>query len=187
MRTNQLNPISYNLQFNVAQLLKEGTGGFRLHKVHAETLGSLSNEATIISPITGEVKLLCVGQNILATGLLTATVEKPCGRCVEPFATSITIDLEEEFYPSVDMATGLSVLASPDADRTNLIDEQHILDLQEVVRQEFLLAAEVRRYCQPDCLGLCPRCGQNRNIEPCDCSTEVIDSRWAGLLELINN
>jgi uncharacterized protein len=74
-----------------------------------------------------------------------------------------------------------------EADEANRIDEHHILDLAAVVAQGLLLESEGVRYCRPDCKGLCPHCGQDRNTEPCRCEDEKIDSRWADLLALQND
>ena len=112
------------------------------------------------------------------------TVEKSCGRCLTTFTAPVSIELEEQFYPVVDVATGAPVEAPPDADEANSIDSQHILDLYEIVRQELLLESESLRNCRPDCKGLCPQCGQDRNTDPCTCQDEAIDLRWAGLKAL---
>ncbi len=174
----------HNLQFNVAQLLKEGTGASRVYEVEAEINSELP-DITLLSPLVGQVKFLCTGQNILVTSLLKAKVEKSCGRCLAPFTTAITIELEEEFFPSIDVDGGSALVIPDDADEANRIDEQHILDLQEVVRQEFWLARDnTRLYCRPNCKGLCPHCGQDLNVGTCNCQNEAIDSRWAGLLKI---
>lgn len=178
---NRVKRDSHALQFNVAQLLKETTGASRSYEVEAEALGELDEGVTIVSPITGHLKFLRTGPNILVTGMLAADIEKNCGRCLTTFTMPVSIDLEEEFYPTIDIVTGTPLPPSADVEEANLIDEQHILDLQEVVRQEFLLISDTVLYCRPDCKGLCPKCGQDRNINPCDCQDEVIDERWAGL------
>jgi uncharacterized protein len=92
--------------------------------------------------------------------------------------------LEEEFFPSLDIVTGAPITQSPEIEEANLIDEQHLLDLSEVVRQEFLVKSDSLFYCRPDCKGLCPQCGQDLNLGPCNCQNEVIDPRWAALQEL---
>jgi uncharacterized protein len=38
--------------------------------------------------------------------------------------------------------------------------------------------------CRPDCKGLCPRCGSDRNAAPCDCREEG-DERLAKLKSLL--
>ena len=39
--------------------------------------------------------------------------------------------------------------------------------LEDVLREQVLLSLPVRTLCKPDCKGLCPRCGENRNSQAC--------------------
>ena len=66
-----------------------------------------------------------------------------------------------------------------------LIDERHMLDLSEVVRQYILLQREQYPLCDEACAGLCPVCGQNLNEGPCGCRDVSEDPRWAALRELL--
>jgi uncharacterized protein len=198
-------PAIYELQFNVAQLLKDATGATRRYDVNADiknvlgdavsgaitsdpitsdpiTSDPITSDGIItVSPLVGQVEFLRTGLDILATGQLKTTVQKTCARCLTNFTASVSIELEEEFYPVVDVVTGNPVSIPEDADPANIIDEQNILDLVEVVRQELVVATDAVLYCRPDCLGLCPHCGQDRNINPCNCRDNQIDPRWAGL------
>lgn len=169
------------LEFNVAQLLKETTGATRSYEIEATVTDEFSDDLAVVSSLTGQVRFLRTGPNILATGRLKAAIEKSCGRCLTPFIAVVALELEEEFFPTLDIVTGLAITRAEDIEPANLIDEQHILDLTEVVRQELLLASEESRYCRPNCRGLCPICGQDRNINPCKCEEEAVDPRWAGL------
>lgn len=172
------------LQFNVAQLLKEATGATRSFEINAENFQLPNNGVEFVTPLTGYVQFLRTGADILVTGTLESTIQKDCGRCLNPFTAPVKIELEEIFFPTIDILTGNMLPASDDADEANRIDEQHTLNLYEVVRQALLLESDGVLYCKPDCKGLCPHCGCDRNVEPCTCQDEVIDMRWAGLLEL---
>jgi uncharacterized protein len=174
----------YELQFNVAQLLKEPTGATRSHDIRVEIANELDDEIIAVSPLVGQVEFLRTGPNILVTGLLQTTLQKICGRCLTDFTIPASIELEEEFYPLVDIVTGTPLPQSSQADPANLIDEQNILDLTEVVRQELVVISDAILYCRPDCKGLCPQCGQDRNVNPCNCQEEQIDPRWVGLQSL---
>jgi uncharacterized protein len=181
MPKNQVKQAVHGLQFNVAQLLKETTGAVRNYEIEAEVGNEFDEELKLVSPLTGQVRLLRTGPNILVTGSLEATIEKICGRCLTSFTAPVIIELEEEFYPTLDIITGSPIAQSSEVEEADLIDEQHILDLSEVVRQEFLVKSDTLFYCRPDCKGLCPQCGQDLNLGPCNCEDEVIDPRWAGL------
>jgi uncharacterized protein len=56
--------------------------------------------------------------------------------------------------------------------------------LEDVLREQVLLSLPVRTLCKPDCKGLCPRCGQNRNSQPCHCDEGPSDPRWEALAGL---
>lgn len=185
MRENSSTFLSVpGLRFNVAQLLKEITGASRSYTVHATVDQPLDDDLALTAPLNGEVKFLRTGNDVLVMGNLQSQIHKACGRCLTEFVAEISLDLEETFHPTMNVVTGAALPLDPDVEEANLIDEQHILDLSEVVRQELILAAEGVRYCSDDCQGLCASCGQNLNEGTCDCDTEVIDQRWAGLLTL---
>ncbi len=56
--------------------------------------------------------------------------------------------------------------------------------LEDVLREQVLLSLPVRTLCKPDCKGLCPRCGQNRNSQDCSCDEGPSDPRWEALAGL---
>jgi uncharacterized protein len=62
--------------------------------------------------------------------------------------------------------------------------------LEDVLREQVLLSLPVKTLCTPECKGLCPRCGENRNHRPCGCDAGPHDPRWealAGLRERIKS
>lgn len=172
------------MQFNVAQLLKEPTGGTRKYELD-EPLDDLDPQLVIQAPITGRVKFTKIPQGILATGQLDTVVEMNCNRCLEPFDVPVSFELEEQFRPKIDLQTGAVLPQEEDADEATQISEQNILDLSEVVRQALLLAMPTAAVCRDDCAGLCPHCGKNLNEGPCDCVDDTLDPRWASLRDLL--
>ena len=58
------------------------------------------------------------------------------------------------------------------------------IELDDLVKEEILLAVPGHILCREDCKGLCPVCGIDRNRESCDCGTGQIDSRWEKLKDL---
>ncbi len=61
------------------------------------------------------------------------------------------------------------------------------IDLSDDVRQTVTIGIPLKLLCAPDCKGLCPECGKDRNTEHCSCSTAIDDSRWGGLERLRQN
>jgi uncharacterized protein len=174
----------HELQFNVAQLLKEATGGTRRHDINLEIGDELDEEVSAVAPLAGQIEFLRTGRNILAIGRLETTLQKTCGRCLNEFTMPVSVELAEEFYPSIDIFTGAPLPKTPEVDPENYINDQNMLNLFEVVRQELVVASAALFYCRPDCKGLCPYCGQDRNVVACTCREDQIDPRWAGLQTL---
>jgi len=58
------------------------------------------------------------------------------------------------------------------------------IDMADIVREQILLAIPEQLLCSEDCRGLCPKCGENRNLIDCNCADDDIDPRWAALKNL---
>jgi uncharacterized protein len=86
----------------------------------------------------------------------------------------LTVKIEEEYFPIIDVNSGTPIEIPDDADSFT-IDEHHILDLSEAIRQNALLTIPMKILCRKDCAGLCQECGKNLNKGPCGCDTEKID------------
>jgi uncharacterized protein len=194
-----------NLTFNVAQLLKEPIGATRSGQVVAGLFGLLPEleriepsarrqQGNLVPPRAGEeqasepvlsgpVRLMHTQGGVLVQGKLHAEVMLACSRCVEPVVVPLDVELEEIFTPTIDILTG-RLVQSEEEDRALWIDDRHILDLTEVLRQNILLTLPMHVLCSEDCRGLCPVCGQNLNQGSCGCTPEP-DARWAALLDLL--
>jgi len=60
------------------------------------------------------------------------------------------------------------------------------IDADEIIVTEFLLDLEDVALCNPDCAGLCEKCGVDLNKGSCSCKAEI-DPRLAALEQLLDN
>ncbi len=172
--------------YNVAQLLKAPVGtSLRMDLDPADGLDLDEERVRLAGEVSGSVRLHRTNQGILADGTVTAPVEMRCDRCLEPFATTVTFPLREQYYPTIDVNTGVALPAIED-EIVFPIDQNHLLDLREAIRQNLLLALPIQAICREDCAGLCPHCGQNLNIGQCDCVEDAADDRFAPLRALLD-
>ncbi|HUV70531.1 MAG TPA: DUF177 domain-containing protein [Terracidiphilus sp.] len=118
--------------------------------------------------------------DIRLKGRFAGRFEVPCARCVEP----VEIPLEAEF----DLIFRPTAADGEPAERSITAEETEIgyylkdsLLLEDVLREQVLLSLPVRTLCKPDCKGLCPRCGENRNSTACTCEVGPSDPRWQAL------
>ena len=167
------------MQVNVAQQLKESTGSVRRYMFEEEEQ-RLSDD--LRHDYRGEALFLRTDKGILVTASLETIVLGICSRCLVPSSYPLKVVLAEEYFPIVNVLTGVP-LPTPPVDAFT-IDRHHLLDLREAVRQYTLLNMPMKPLCKSDCAGLCPRCGANLNEAYCACPREEVDPRWAALLQL---
>lgn len=173
------------MRYNVAQLLKDETGQTREYVLH-EDIRALDPGIIPLSALDGRIKMIRTADGVLVTGNLHSSVELTCSRCAEPFSMPLQFKIEEEFRPTIDIVTGASLPLPADDEEATQIDEHHLVDLTEVVRQDLLLAIPPNPVCRSKCAGLCPICGKNWNEGPCDCKRDEIDPRLQVLKQLLD-
>ena len=135
------------------------------------------------SRVQGEIRLTRTNQGILVKGTLHVDVEIACSRCLNLFHCPLELNIEEEYFPVIDVVSGMPLLL-PGEPGCFTIDEHHILDLTEAIRQYALVAIPMKPLCREDCAGLCPTCGHNLNQGSCGCPTQSGDPRWSKLRKL---
>jgi uncharacterized protein len=168
------------MQINVSQLLKSSIGTEREYEV-SDYVDITGEDAQNF--VEGTAKLTRTNRGILVKGSFNTQIIIACSRCLNNFEYFLKIDIEEEYFPVIDVVSG-NVLPLPEEPGYFTIDEHHILDLTEAVRQNAMLALPMKPLCREDCSGLCTECGQDLNKEECDCTPKEIDPRWAKLAEL---
>lgn len=166
------------MQWHVAGLLKSSVGETRDY-VESEQLDRIDGEVPTTAPLTGAVRLTRTNRGIFVDAKLGTRVRLICGRCLENYEEEVKVVFSEEFFCTVDVNTGLPVpVEDPDA---FTIGPDHVLDLEEAVRQYALLEMPMHPRCRPDCAGLCPHCGHDLNQGRCSCGEGDVDGRLAVL------
>jgi len=169
------------MQINVSQLLQEPIGSKRDYEVN-EVVDSTGDGKD--GQVQGKCNLLRTQRSILAKCVLNTEVELTCSRCLSLFRYPLKLDFEEEYLPTVDVVSGTPLSLSEEAG-VFTIDEHHVIDLTEAIRQYTLLAVPMKPLCREECAGLCQNCGHNLNHGPCDCPVQDIDPRWSKLTKLL--
>jgi uncharacterized protein len=117
-------------------------------------------------------------------GRYTVEITAQCDRCltgVARFPLDAGFDL---FYRPVSAIASEEEVEIDESQAEIGFYEGGGLELEDVLREQVLLALPMRRVCSEDCPGLCPVCGKSRQETPCDCRIEKLDDRWAGLRKL---
>ena len=128
------------------------------------------------------------GNHVFASGKLVGFATVACSRCVGPVRVPIEEALHVTFMPPGeipgDAADGDDEGAEVTAEDIDVFpfDGDHI-DLEPMLREQFILAVPFAPLCRDDCRGLCAQCGADRNTSPCTCEPPV-DPRLESLRNL---
>lgn len=122
-------------------------------------------------------------KDIRLTGSFSGQVEVQCARCLE----NVTRDLDGAFdllyRPLGAVQRDDEVSISQAETEVGFYKGDGVL-LEDVLREQVLLAVPVKAVCREDCRGLCPQCGQDWNKGKCACQQAHSDPRWNALRDL---
>lgn len=160
------NPLAM-LRLNAVEILRQpGTS--------REIAGALSIEPLEVEDerISGDVDVALTAVSSVDGVVVHGSVRTPwatqCRRCLVDVAGVAESEVDELFQYN---------LTNEEA---NQIDGD-LIELAPIVREYVLLELPVGPLCRPDCAGICPECGADRNESPCSCDNTVDDIRWAAL------
>lgn len=148
----------------------------------AQQEGSLqtSGRAEVIHEHRGPREIVA---DIRLRGRFAGKFQVPCARCVEAVDLPLSADFDLIFRPlGADAGASERSITAPETE-IGYYQKDSLL-LEDVLREQVLLSLPVKTLCKPDCKGLCPHCGQNRNSQACTCDEGQSDPRWEALGDL---
>jgi uncharacterized protein len=131
-----------------------------------------------------ELDLYADATHAFATGTFEGHMMVACSRCVEPVRLDIVEKLRVTFMPPAEMpkedaeAEEGAEVGAEDLDTFPFDGET--IDLEPLLREQFVLSVPYAPLCREDCKGLCSQCGIDLNTGTCTCE-KPIDPRLAAL------
>ncbi|MCU1285107.1 MAG: hypothetical protein JWO13_1457 [Acidobacteriales bacterium] len=122
-------------------------------------------------------------QDIRIVGGFSTQVELKCARCIEPVVQDLSSEYDLLYRPAGTVTREEEVAINEAETEIGYYTGEGLL-LEDTLKEQILLSVPIRVLCKEDCIGLCPQCGQNRNLSPCDCAEKISDPRWAALAEI---
>jgi uncharacterized protein len=162
--------------------LEGGKGSFA-NSYRPEDLNPIDEEVSLRTPaiVSGELRL--AGKELFVSGHVEGGVQVECDRCLRPVEVDVSSDYSLEYITGSEYEASQVAELGEDALAVSVFDGDSI-DVDEIVREQLLLAVPTRHLCQDDCKGMCPDCGVDWNKGSCNCGSETIDPRWAALKSL---
>lgn len=161
----------------------EGNSSSFAHVYEPAELVLDEEHARLIDPPEVRGRLTRRGNEVQLRGTVKARAEVDCDRCLR----AIEVPIETEFdvkYISSDDYRATETVELQEEDLSVAVFEDAAIDIDELVREQVLLALPTRALCAEECKGLCPTCGANLNERACGCQTHESDPRWDALKNL---
>jgi uncharacterized protein len=123
-------------------------------------------------------------QDIRVIAGFETRVEVSCARCLEPVTHDVKHQFDLFYRPLATVSEGSDEISITQAEADIGFYRGDGLLLEDVLREQLLLAVPIKTVCREECKGLCPHCGKNLNEDGCDCHEELIDPRWDALKQV---
>ena len=152
----------------------------------AEEVPSGPGELELVAPLEakGSAELLPhTDGEVRVQGRYRAEVATQCDRCLgrARFSLDQPFDL---FYRPMSFIAREEEVEIDEGEAEIGFYEGGGIELEDILREQVLLALPMQRICSDECKGICPVCGRNRNEAECQCRVDNSDDRWAALRKL---
>ncbi|HEX3876139.1 MAG TPA: DUF177 domain-containing protein [Bryobacteraceae bacterium] len=156
------------------QSFEPGRIDFTGENLKQQTPLHVTGSAELLPHTDGEVRL---------QGKYSVEMGAACDRCLADarFPIDATFDL---FYRPVSYIARDEEVEIDEGEAELGFYEKDGIELEDVMREQVLLALPMQRVCTESCKGICPECGKNRNDGECVCAPAGGDTRWTTLREL---
>jgi len=170
------------MRLDISELAR--TPGMRATQDIDETCSLAECGIDFVGPVTGRIELTNTGELLLVRGSIGAEVRLLCSRCATDFVTAIHADIAEQFRLVHTVDQVIAVPMEGEEDISEIL-HGHILDVEELIRQNLLTEMPFQPLCRPDCEGLCPICGQDLSEGECECYRSTAESPFGALADLL--
>jgi uncharacterized protein len=139
----------------------------------------------VIGPVKLDIDLTRSEDRCRLAGRVTAPLELSCSRCAEPFAWPVDAAFDLSYLPQTAKA-GEGEQEVQEEDLGIAFYDGQVIDLGQLMREQFYLSMPMKPLCSEQCKGLCPQCGTNLNQSGCGCQPRWEDPRLAPLKRLLD-
>lgn len=157
------------------------TAGDRFdHVYQAEAFAAGGQPFVVSGPVTLGLDIQKDQDRFRLVGGVQAQLSLTCSRCLEPFAMPVDAPIDLRYEPRrTELAERETEVGAEDFSTAYYDDHQ--IDLEQLLLEQFHLAVPMKPLCGEACRGLCAQCGVNLNRETCECVQAWDDPRLSAL------
>lgn len=141
-------------------------------------------------PLGGSRAVITVqrtGLDVHLSAECTLRLQTDCCACLNEFELDVPVVFSLTLKPRFQSGDPADELELSKEDLEEGFYEGDVIDLDEILREQIILALPMYPRCSQECRGLCPVCGINLNQETCDCQRDDVDPRLVVLKTLTKN
>ncbi|MBI4477901.1 MAG: DUF177 domain-containing protein [Acidobacteria bacterium] len=146
--------------------------------------GTDTEHYRVVAPVELAFDLHKDHRRFRLTGTVRTVLEVTCGRCLEPFTRDVNEAFDLVYLPQSENR-GEGEVEIEGQELTTAFYQDDLIDLWQLMREQFYLSLPMKLLCSEACRGLCPECGTNLNVRTCECRHTWEDPRLAGLRSLL--
>lgn len=164
--------------------LEGGKGSFA-HTYQPDELDLMDDRLRLEQPASVTGRIRTSGSEVRVSGKIDARVEVGCDRCLKALEVPVSAKFALEYITGQEYESTHVAELSTEEMAVSVFDGETI-DVDEIVREQILLAVPDRALCNDDCKGICSNCGTDLNSGNCNCESSEIDPRWEALKKFKN-
>lgn len=164
------------MKIDISDIIK--TDGASLHIDYSGNLEELRQheDITIDSPVSINATLTNTGSILKLEGSLKTHFTGKCSKCL----TDVGADLELNIRENI-------VNGETSDDMEAYTYEGKFVELDRIIKDNIILNLPMKLLCRQTCKGMCPVCGNDRNVKSCHCSQENINPQMEMLKNFFSN
>ena len=164
--------------------LEDGKGSFA-HTYQPDELDLMDERVKLQEPASIAGRIRTSGSEVRVSGKIDAHVEVECDRCLKAIEMPVLANFALEYITGQQYESTHAAELSTEELAVSVFDGDGI-DVDEIVREQILLAVPDRALCRNECKGICAKCGTDLNSGNCNCESSEIDPRWEALKKFKN-
>ena len=146
-----------------------------------------NGECEFSASIRTDLRALRIGDMVEIDGEIDTYVRLPCSRCLQPFKTPLKSNFALTY-----MQQSAEIMEDTQPQEVELSAEDigiiqfqgEKINLKDAIQEQVIMEFPLRALCKPGCKGLCPKCGADLNVDPCNCDRGSSSDRFAVLKNL---
>jgi uncharacterized protein len=156
------------------EVFQPGQIDFSGEDIEQGTPLQVAGTAELLAHSEGEVRI---------QGRYTVEMTAQCDRCLGQAKFPLDASFDLFYRPMSDIAVEEEVEIDEGEAELGFYEDGG-MELEDILREQVMLALPMQKVCSDVCKGICPVCGKNRNETVCDCRMETTDDRWGALRKL---